>query len=656
MALKYSILGRIALLVRWFRLKVSGTTVGEALGGLGVPDNVRKAYTEMEKNRPAGSFKSFKAADFEQWIDLYQPDSVVDGMKEGVLNPVFALHEAIKNPDKMSEGNPFKDCKEKPTIKEAWLYEGCVDERGARPRNARAKESMRKAGRLGHRIAHVEGHENVLEALKKSDAAFENQPNRTKEAKAKESAILKALREDGFGDFSSLGGQYDINQYTEYVPLTGGPFYRQLYIYDFLKQIAYSFEAANHNPLAKAILNILTLYAFGRRFEVRIKKDKQKKIWDEFDNEKHIVSNVSRFWSRELEMYGDWYLHKKTWQAVDPSTIWDIITEPENIENEFYAYQAYPTQYQIYTGFRVAGAPGGEKQPGSKYIIKQIPMQDLIHVKINCASNEKRGRSSLFSILGWLKRLKDLYNAQVIREWLYSSFIWDVKISGSETDVQNYAASFPSMPNPGSPFIHNQSVELKPQAALPSSGKAGGTGMGEELIGFIAVALQIPKEFLNVRSSGGGSRVQALTAAEPFTKRIEDIQSTWEEILTEIFKTVMEQNGVDYEEGDVEFLFPSVTKDTTTETLQNLALAETQGWLSKRTCAEMAAKELNITSYDFEEEQSIMKDDDSDGFNLNGGPKIPGGRFGFPDEGSDDGKSPVHGKGKVEMKDEMAVI
>jgi hypothetical protein len=642
--------------VRFFRLKVAGTTVGEALGGLGVPENVRKAFSEMnEARKPAGSWKDSTPSGFDKWIDLYQPDAVVDSLKDPVMSPVFALHEAVKNPEKMSDDNPFKGAKIKPTITEAWLYEECVDENGNRPRDPKVKESLRKSGKLGSRVVHVSGEDKVREALQKSDAAFADQPSRTKECLANQAEILKKLREDGFGDFSSAGGQFDVNQYTEYVPLVGGPFYRQLYIYDFLKQIAYSFEASNHNPLAKAILNILTLYAFGRRFEVRIKNDKQKKVWEQFDQEHKIVSNVSRFWARELEMYGDWYLHKKTWQAVDPSTIWDIITEPENIENEFYAYQAYPTQYQIYTGFNVAGAPGGQKQPGSKYVVKQIPMKDLIHVKINCVSNEKRGRSSLFSILGWLKRLKDLYNAQVIREWLYSSFIWDVKVTGSETDVTSYAATFPSMPNPGSPYIHNESVELKPQSALPSTGQGGGSGMGSELISFIAVALQIPKEFLNVASRGGGSRVQALTAAEPFTKRIEEIQSLWEEILTEIFKTCMEQNGVEYKDGDVEFLFPSVTKDTTTETLQNLSLAEMQGWLSKRTAAEMAAKELNITSYDFEEEQGIIKQDEADGFNLNGGPAIPDGRLGFPDVGGDgeDGTSPIHGDGKTELIDGM---
>ena len=643
-----------AMWLRWFRLKIAGTTVGEALGGLGVPENVRKAYGAMDQVRPAGSFGSFKTADFEKWIDLYQPDAVVDSMREGVLNPVFALHEAVKNPDKLSEGNPFKGVK--PTIEEAWLYEECVDERGARPKTDRARESMVDAGKSGHKIEHVVGHENVVEALKRSEAAFQAQPSRAREAIQKEAAILKALREDGFGDFNGIGGQYDINQYTEYVPLTGGPFNRQLYIYDFLKQIAYAFEASNHNPLAKAILSIPTLYAFGRRFEVRIQDDQKKRVWEKFDKDHKIVTNVSRFWARELEMYGDWFLHKKTWQAVDPSTIWDIITEPENIENEFYAYQAYPTQYQIYTGFNVPGAPGGEKQPGSKYIIKQIPMKDLIHVKINCASNEKRGRSSLFPILGWLKRLKDLYNAQVIREWLYSSFIWDVTVKGSATDVSSFASTFSSMPNPGSPFFHNESVELKPQAGLPTAGKSGGSGMVAELTAFIISSQLIPKEFVNVISQGGGgSRVQALTAAEPFTKRIEDIQSIWEEILTTIFQTAMEQSGLEYEDGDVEFLFPSVTKDTTTETLGNLALCETQGWFSKRMAGEMAAKEMNVTSYDFEEEQKTIKQDESDGFNLNGGPPVPPGRLGFPGE-TDDTASPVHGQGKTDLIDGMKNI
>lgn len=630
----------IAVNIRWFRLKVAGTTVGQALGGLGVPPAVLAAAKDLEKG-PAGASRM---GGMEAWMSSYNPDDVVDQFRAPVMNPVLAFHEAVRNPDGCSSDNPFKDMK--PNVREASLYEGRVDASGRRPTDPKIREALRGGISSGYKIRNVEGHDGFKAALEESEATFKAQPERSRAARE----AKRKLIEDGFLGTDS-GTPFDTNQYTEYVPLTGGPFFRQLYIYDFLKQIAYAFEAQNHNPVARAIINILVFYAFGRRFEVRVKDEKKKRAWEEYDRSHKIVRNFCRFWAKEIEIYGDFFFNKDTFQSIDPSTVWDIITEPDNIDNEFYLYQSYPTQYQMFTGLRVPGAPGAEKQKGSAYIVRQIPMNRVIHLKKNCVSNEKRGRSSLFTILGWLKRIKDLYNAQVIREWLYSSFIWDVTVKGSAADVQSFANQFPNMPNPGSPYFHNEAVTLSPMAAMATSSGSGRSTVGADLMGFIAVAVQIPKEFLNVVSQGGGSRVQALTAAEPFTKMIEDIQSTGEEFLTDIFKSCMEDAGLEYEDGDVEFLFPSVTKDTTTETIKNIQVGESQGWLAKRTAAEMFAKEMNISSYDFEEEQGTIKDDQEEGFDLSGEPMAPAGRFGAPaaGDGPEDGKSEIHGDGKRDL-------
>lgn len=625
------------------RVDLRKITVAEAFGMKKPPEEVLRAFDEMEAARPAGSAGKFN---IDEWTTMYTPDKAVDSFNEPVLNPMVAFHEAVvKGGKNLTEGNPFKDIKI--NVVEAVLYKARVDEAGRPVRESHAGWPM------PYKMQKVQGNEAYKQAVAETVAAIEALPTKAARAREARAALIRKMKEDGFIDdtFTGSQGAFDPNQYTEFVPLTGGPFYRQLYIYDFLRMIAYAFEAHNHNPIAKAVIRILVQYAFGRGFDMRIDDERKKKAWDDHDQKYSIQRNVCQFWAKEAEVYGDFVLNKKTWKSVDPSTILDIVTDAENVDHEFYYYQSFPTAYQMYTGFRVPGEPGSEKAKASDYIVRQIPASDVLHMKINCVSNEKRGRSTLFPILGWLKRVKDLYNAQVIREWLYSSFIWDVEVKGSPADVTAFAAQFPNMPNPGTPYFHNAAVKLAPMAALESATGRGGNGMGAELLCFIATACGIPKEFLNVQSTGGGSRVQALTSAEPFTKMIEDIQSRWEAFITEMFKAVMEQNGLDYKEGDVEVLFPSVTKDTTTETLKNLALAESQGWLSKRTAAEMGAKEMNITNYDYEDEQKKVKEDTEDGMQLGGfTPLPPGGRFGADDP---DGKSDIHGDGKVDLVDGM---
>lgn len=615
-----------------------------------VPDDVKKAYGEIVENP-----------------ETYDPDFETREALKPIKNPIIAFAEAVKAG--------------KATVAEAWLFAGKWDEHGKLVTDPAVREAMGDRYPRHYRILHTRGNEQYKQVCEASAGIWEGLPGKAKvarEVRAWRVEMIKRMKEarlieqgiDPF-DFGGDGGptqQYDPNQYTEYAPLYGGPFFKQLYIQDYLKMHAYAFEAWNHNPVAKRIIELLSQYAFGRRFKVRIKDKKKSKVWEDFDNEFHIREKCSDFWVREFCIYGELMLDKETWTSIDPSTVWDIITDPDNIDDKYYYYQSYPTAYQMFTGYRVEGEPGAQQVPASEYIVRQVPANRIEHMKGNCVSVEKRGRSVLFPVLGWLKRVKDNYNALVIRQWLMASFIWDDTIDGSQADVTAHVATYSSMPNPGSVFAHNKAIERKAMPAIDTVGSRA-AGVGAELLAFIATAVGVPKEFFNVMAgSGGGSRANALTSAEPFTKVIEDMQAKFEALLTTIAKDAFARAGLPFDEDDIEFLFPSVTKDTTTETLKNLALAETMGWLAKETAAEMAAAELNITNYDFSDQQGKIVDEVKKGLNQVGStPPPPGGRFGTTptpaddggsssDDGSDDGESEIHGNGKVALSRNLKKI
>jgi hypothetical protein len=609
------------------------------------PEPVKKAYGEIIENQ-----------------EVYDPDFETKEALRPIKNPILAFAESVKTG--------------KATVAEAWLFSGQWDEHGKLVTDKRVRESIGDRSPRPYRILHTRGNDIYKQVTEAAASIWESLPG--KSSKAREAyrdklAMVNKLKEaklieDSFlfgDDYGGPNQQYDPNQYTEYTPLYGGPFFKQLYIQDYLKMHAYAFEAWNHNPVAKRIVELLSQYSFGRRFKVRIKDKRKAKIWEDFDNKFKIREKCSDFWVREFCIYGELMLDNQTWTSIDPSTVWDIITDPDNIDDKYYYYQSYPTAYQMFTGYRVAGEPGSQNVAASEYIVRQVPANRILHMKGNCVSVEKRGRSTLFPVLGWLKRVKDLYNATVIRQWLLASFIWDDTIDGSAADVQAHVAQYSSMPNPGSVFAHNKAITRQPMPAMESgSGRsAGGGSIGGELLAFIATAVGVPKEFFNVMSQGGGTRANALTSAEPFTKVIEDIQAKFEELLTEIARMVFANAGVDFDDDDIEFLFPSVTKDTTTETLKNLALAESMGWLAKETAAEMAAAELNITNYDFTDQQTKIQDESEQGLNLTGAtPMPPGGRFGSTSNGDgsgtsvddttstdDEGESDIHGQGKVDI-------
>ena len=643
-------------------LAVRGTTVREAL------------------NPPAAAMVKPAARTAENQMD-YNPDFETEEALKPVLNPVIAFHEALRaNGDKkikMTEGNPFKGRNVR--VAEAWVFEGKCTEAGKLLRDRKVFEALRIFWPAPHRIRHVQSHDDYMGLMESARKEWSDMPVKRKSVESRQSAkrqLVKRLSEarlltEGFADFD-FSNDFDPNQYTEFAPLMAGPFNKQLYLTDYLRMHSLAFEAWNHNPIAKRCVELLSQYTFGRRFKVRIKDAAKDKAWKDFNEKNNIREHVSQYWVREYCIYGEIMLNNENWQLVDPSTVWDIITDPDNIRDVYYYYQSYPTAYQMFTGYTVAGEPGSAQVRSEEFIVRQIPAHKIIHIRGNCVSNEKRGRSLLFPILGWLKRIKDLYNAVVLRQWLMSCFIWDDTVKGNAADIAAHAAQYSTMPKAGSTFVHNESVERKPMPAIESASRGSASGVGEEIIAFIATAIGIPKEFLNVITSGGGSRATALTSAEPFTKVIEDIQAKFEALLIIVAKYAFAEAGLTYEEGDVEFIFPSVTKDTTTETIKNIGTGEALGYISKQTAAEMYAGEMNITNYEFEKEQSRISGEAKTGMNkLGNTTQIPAGRFGGGEKkildtdigdtsgaaggGDDDDdsmanpKSPIHGSGKVSL-------
>ena len=75
-------------------------------------------------------------------------------------------------------------------------------------------------------------------------------------------------------------------------------------------------------------------------------------------------------------------------RLIDPSTVWEILTPPEDINQPIAYQQVFPTQYQIYTGIDKGGVV-----PSSKFIMQQIPAEEVLHFKINCVSTS-HGRAA----------------------------------------------------------------------------------------------------------------------------------------------------------------------------------------------------------------------------------------------------------------------
>ncbi|MGH7744614.1 MAG: HNH endonuclease [Candidatus Dormibacteria bacterium] len=340
------------------------------------------------------------------------------------------------------------------------------------------------------------------------------------------------------------------------------------------------------------------------------------------------------------------------------------------------------SQYQMYT------APG---VPSVKYILRQIPAGQILHEKLNVSKYEKRGRSDLFSVLGWLKRYKDLMNARVIKGQLEAAFCWDVEVDAGGGSVAQTSISLPDPYKPGSTFLHNKSLKL---TAVGSQIRGNDQAPDlAALLNLIAVGFGIPKEFLGEFSRGAG-RGGTLVATEPGAKRFERRQRLIENLCHKIANRVL-QNAIKAKKLDpddilldartvrslasremnvptndaqmqkiddlaqapikegsslragaarrlkardvteeqqeqidalkesghiakelLEFIFPAIAQEDRSAKLKDLALSEAMQWLPKSVTATLAAKELNITTYDFKESWAQLVEESNLGMGI----------------------------------------
>lgn len=408
----------------------------------------------------------------------------------------------------------------------------------------------------------------------------------------------------------------------DFVPFLGGPFYKQLYIYDYLRMHGYSFWAVNHWPMARAAINIIRDFTLGRGYRIDFqtmdgkKHDKASAIWDAFEQANDLRS-MMEYLAVELATYGEtllWWLPnnetKITYQLgpgqtvpkgyiprvklLDPSMIWEIVTYPEDISRVLYYQWVSPTQYQIYTNGSV---------PSTKFIVQQLPGDQVDHYKINCMSNEKRGRSDLFAALGFMKRLTDSVNYSIIGLQKASAWSIDTAIDGNKADINNYIASqqaLSTIPNAGSEFVHSTKV-TRQYLGNQASSRGGQSQVFDWCTSMAAMALGIPVSYFGTHLSGGQTRASAMIATEPVAKRFEMRQAVYEKIILKMAQRLFAHFGIS--DVNIEVTMPELMVQDRSAKLKDLALAESQKWLSKERAAEIASKEFQITNYDYDVEK-----------------------------------------------------
>ncbi len=384
------------------------------------------------------------------------------------------------------------------------------------------------------------------------------------------------------------------------LPSLNSPHSKNALLVDYLDAHRKSWEAATFNPIAKRISKIIPQFVLGRGVKGSVDSLPHQKAWDTFYHDNRMRQRVKQS-LRETVIFGEifWRFFETRGglqvRSVDPSTIWEIVTDEEDVEAVKYYHQQY---------MRLNQAPllGGVPTP-STVVIRQIPAAEIDHYKINATSSEKRGRGELFPILGYLLRFKEFVDDRIAFNKMRAMFAMDIAVEGSQEDVDAADAQFSEPPGPAAVLVHNKAVEVEFKNANANAGDA--LTDAETILKVIAIGAGVSENFLGVARAQ--SRAGALISTEPDVKNFEDYQELVEEILMRTSERVFAAAGLG--EKIMEFTFPAIAQEDRSAKLKDISFEESMDHISKRRAATMAAREFQISDYDYTKEQQDIEEE-----------------------------------------------
>lgn len=425
-----------------------------------------------------------------------------------------------------------------------------------------------------------------------------------------DAATAMVLRED-FWDGGSWGGA--AATYTpaptqrEYLP-QGGPAMEQMLISDVWQELAKTRFAWRHDPIAKHACELTADFVLGRGVSVNCQDDAVQAIVDEFMDREAIPEKLHQ-WTVALSRDGDIYLRKFSLgdgrlkvRKLHAATIWEIVTDAEDPLEVFWYVQRFQTRTVLYAQNVPAAA--------TRWIERTIPASDVLHVKINADESDVRGISDLYPALGWMKRLRDYFDAVVQKEYAAAAYQWHYKVTGGgQSDIDRIAAAAAQVPQPGSSFTTNDKVDV--QAVSADTKQAVGNGSTyEALVNHAALSCGLTKEYFGAASHM--ARASALIATEPAAKTFERRQDVMSAALEQLIDDVIAEAvrcGKLPANANLEFqvVFPSIIKADASARITLLKLGEAMGWISKETAANQYAEEADLDDYDFDDEMSKIQ-------------------------------------------------
>ncbi len=379
------------------------------------------------------------------------------------------------------------------------------------------------------------------------------------------------------------------------------------------------YEAYNANPLAYHIIELGTSLVLGEGVAVVAPDRSLQALLDAFwtDPDNHMPLRCYSL-CRELALYGEQFVRffvnpfdgsVKIGQ-IDPSTIDEVETDPENVERELRYHQRQVSGLSSLVSGQVATRDEG---PGTRDFENGRWFEagsEVLHFAVNRVSNARRGRSDLATLLPWLRRYKDWLTDRVRINKYKGAFLYEITLQGADKrTVDRKKAEYAYPPEPGSVIVHNEAEQWS--AVEPRIDADSVEADGRALKLMIAVGAGLPEHWL---SEGGN--VNRATAAEmglPTFKRF----SRRQEYLGFVLRSILDRVVAEARragrlpatvDASFEIRFPRIDEHDLpvlaagfNSAVSALTAARAQGWLSQETAMKLlfrfaGAPELDVAA------------------------------------------------------------
>lgn len=421
-----------------------------------------------------------------------------------------------------------------------------------------------------------------------------------------------------------------------------GPNQRQMLLNDVWDEQAKCAYHYARDPVCKQAIKVKTSYVLGRGFSVVCKSKRAQAVVDEYTDRKKMNRLAPR-WLNSLGVRGEIILRKvplgdgrMDHVKISPPTIWEIHTEPENVDAPIDYVQRYRTRYQLF-------APGL-----SRWVERVIPAREILHYKINADDDEVRGRGDPYAALPWHLRFTNYWDARAEKDYATAAFQYYALLDDTMAGVKRFIAnSVPQgRPAPGGWLVFNNKVK-EVGVVKGEAGASSGPGSSDNgLLNTVAMNYQISKTYLGVEgnSSRAGAAIMVGPAEKGFEDRQDDAAAIFGEMIDDVLAEAQAAGLIEAGEDALDYRieFPTIIRADADQRIKNVVVGRTQGWVSHETGARMWASEMDIgDTYDYADEQTKIKAEAEKGITLPAPLKTdaPGADWGSTQPGNAPGSS-----------------